>query len=104
MTRIISCDDIQSHTNSSCFLSFFFNDTATTEIYTLSLHDALPICKNGNGTIRLINHLNKYRKDISSKTDFEIYLIKIIKEKVEIAIKFEMLKNDLITIEKYQAS
>src|SRR2546430_6545232 len=26
-------------------LFFFFNDTATTEIYTLSLHDALPICK-----------------------------------------------------------
>src|SRR5437667_10474475 len=32
-------------TTSSFFLSyfFFFNDTATTEIYTLSLHDALPI-------------------------------------------------------------
>src|SRR3712207_8082410 len=28
-----------------CYLYFFFfNDTATTEIYTLSLHDALPIC------------------------------------------------------------
>src|SRR5690349_23348939 len=27
----------------SFLLSFFFNDTATTEIYTLSLHDALPI-------------------------------------------------------------
>src|SRR5574337_2015434 len=27
-----------------CFF-FFFNDTATTEIYTLSLHDALPICR-----------------------------------------------------------
>src|SRR2546427_12377005 len=27
------------------FLSFFFNDTATTEIYTLSLHDALPISR-----------------------------------------------------------
>ena len=26
-----------------CFSIFFFNDTATTEIYTLSLHDALPI-------------------------------------------------------------
>ena len=25
------------------FIFFFFNDTATTEIYTLSLHDALPI-------------------------------------------------------------
>src|SRR5256885_17155249 len=28
---------------------FFFNDTATTEIYTLSLHDALPICHIGLG-------------------------------------------------------
>src|SRR5256885_16366157 len=27
-----------------CIFFFFFNDTATTEIYTLSLHDALPIC------------------------------------------------------------
>ena len=27
---------------------FFFNDTATTEIYTLSLHDALPICPLGS--------------------------------------------------------
>src|SRR3712207_9102295 len=26
-----------------CVVFFFFNDTATTEIYTLSLHDALPI-------------------------------------------------------------
>src|SRR5256885_9632355 len=28
---------------SPCYYFFFFNDTATTEIYTLSLHDALPI-------------------------------------------------------------
>src|SRR3712207_7923306 len=27
----------------TCYSFFFFNDTATTEIYTLSLHDALPI-------------------------------------------------------------
>src|SRR2546429_6327715 len=32
-----------------CFLFFFFNDTATTEIYTLSLHDALPICSQYDG-------------------------------------------------------
>src|SRR5574337_1842336 len=31
-----------------CFF-FFFNDTATTEIYTLSLHDALPIFRTPNG-------------------------------------------------------
>src|SRR5256885_13260882 len=31
------------------FVFFFFNDTATTEIYTLSLHDALPICVAQDG-------------------------------------------------------
>src|SRR3982750_1951393 len=31
------------------FCFFFFNDTATTEIYTLSLHDALPICAGKHG-------------------------------------------------------
>src|SRR2546426_11709409 len=31
------------------FLFFFFNDTATTEIYTLSLHDALPISLGRRG-------------------------------------------------------
>src|SRR5436309_8749169 len=31
---------------------FFFNDTATTEIYTLSLHDALPICLRSSGMQR----------------------------------------------------
>jgi len=30
----------------------FFNDTATTEIYTLSLHDALPISSGGGAAIR----------------------------------------------------
>src|SRR5256884_8593813 len=30
-----------------CGIFFFFNDTATTEIYTLSLHDALPILAGG---------------------------------------------------------
>src|SRR5256885_12207759 len=33
-------------------LFFFFNDTATTEIYTLSLHDALPISLPGRGSPR----------------------------------------------------
>src|SRR5260370_42066560 len=31
------------------FFFFFFNDTATTEIYTLSLHDALPIYHTRHG-------------------------------------------------------
>src|SRR5258708_25983335 len=35
--QLLACTRIR------CYLVFFFNDTATTEIYTLSLHDALPI-------------------------------------------------------------
>src|SRR3712207_8401833 len=35
---------VLSSTVRSYYRIFFFNDTATTEIYTLSLHDALPIC------------------------------------------------------------
>src|SRR2546427_11736477 len=33
---------------------FFFNDTATTEIYTLSLHDALPICLHENADLAAV--------------------------------------------------
>src|ERR1051326_8421948 len=36
--------ELQSHSFIS-YVVFFLNDTATTEIYTLSLHDALPICR-----------------------------------------------------------
>src|SRR3712207_4342949 len=36
------------------FMFFFFNDTATTEIYTLSLHDALPIVTFIVGSIAVV--------------------------------------------------
>src|SRR2546427_10321498 len=39
---------------------FFFNDTATTEIYTLSLHDALPIWKAEVGLPRLHSRPTQY--------------------------------------------
>src|SRR2546430_5982300 len=39
---------------SSLFLFFFFNDTATTEIYTLSLHDALPISCSSQCSFRSV--------------------------------------------------
>src|SRR5690606_40450705 len=42
--------------NYSIIFFFFFNDTATTEIYTLSLHDALPIyCFNLALKLRILN-------------------------------------------------
>src|SRR6266508_5571366 len=38
---------------------FFFNHTPTTEIYTLSLHDALPICIELQGSLADINAINR---------------------------------------------
>src|SRR2546430_16999409 len=56
-------------------LFFFFNDTATTEIYTLSLHDALPISTGttvpeGNKTKleSLVSFVHSVRKNLSSST------------------------------------
>src|SRR5687767_15931870 len=47
---------MEGYFQSCChYVVFFFNDTATTEIYTLSLHDALPICarsRPGSGSAR----------------------------------------------------
>src|SRR5205085_10340767 len=36
--------------STTCVTFFFFNDPTTTEIYTLSLHDALPICGEAEGS------------------------------------------------------
>src|SRR2546421_11525794 len=44
-----------------CFFFFFFNDTATTEIYTLSLHDALPI---SSSSIHGAHYLRGFRRQI----------------------------------------
>ena len=52
---------------------FFFNDTATTEIYTLSLHDALPICQ-ADGDVDLPNAprpakgIGHHNTDLAAKT------------------------------------
>src|SRR3712207_8542663 len=40
-----------------CSVFFFFNDTATTEIYTLSLHDALPIWTMAGGNPLYLHEL-----------------------------------------------
>src|SRR2546427_7956105 len=42
---------------------FFFNDTATTEIYTLSLHDALPICGSRSSPRRRVGRASPGRAD-----------------------------------------
>src|SRR5437762_10222959 len=41
---------------------FFFNDTAATEIYTLSLHDALPISEVVDASIRIVRVVDEHRR------------------------------------------
>src|SRR5256885_10621876 len=52
----------QQHPSSPIsFLFFFFNDTATTEIYTLSLHDALPISVSSWAASRIFMRRSRRR-------------------------------------------
>src|SRR3712207_8173329 len=53
---------------------FFFNDTATTEIYTLSLHDALPILITaGRTATRRISFFDptRFRSQVAAEVDFD---------------------------------
>src|SRR5216683_7875017 len=74
-----------------CFLFFFFNDTATTEIYTLSLHDALPIscslahwamacgANSRRGSVRSEEHTS----ELQSRSDLVCRLLLEKKKKLE---------------------
>ena len=50
---------------------FFFNDTATTEIYTLSLHDALPIWEERD---RVGQHVQSLEKELGDLREHELWL------------------------------
>src|SRR2546429_642993 len=92
---------------------FFFNDTATTEIYTLSLHDALPICfarfiksalKAGQAVVvvateshrvSLLQRLEAYGVDVSVAVERKRY-IQLDVPDTHSPIQFAKLVNDLV--------
>src|SRR2546430_5597687 len=51
------------------FAFFFFNDTATTEIYTLSLHDALPICISASRCLTAGGRTTRWRSWARSRSE-----------------------------------
>src|SRR2546430_6296454 len=76
---------------------FFFNDTATTEIYTLSLHDALPIyfgvsktCNNDNTVTWSLNfvlkQLDRKSTRLNSSHSQISYAVFCLKKKTEVVI------------------
>src|SRR6266511_5380992 len=56
------------------YIFFFFNDTATTEIYTLSLHDALPICPAPSGPQRCTDVMLVGCADLAEELDLPIHI------------------------------
>src|SRR6185436_9194277 len=82
--------------NTTFYLFFFFNDTAPTEIYTLSLHDALPISpaklieKRAREPAQLANRAQDLSLELAGKPVCmsEEYLAKIVDELVQNAFKF----------------
>src|SRR5215211_9338666 len=92
---------------SSCFLLplfffFFFNDTATTEIYTLSLHDALPIsrsatrasstcnCCPARGTRRRCVRSEEHTSELQSHSDLVCRLLLEKKKKHKLQYCYEI--------------
>src|SRR3712207_7668490 len=67
-------------------MSFFFNDPSTTEIYTLSLHDALPIFRDINRQI-VLNYVRERepisRADIARETALQRSTVSIIVEELK---------------------
>src|SRR5712664_2134039 len=71
--------------SSACIVCFFFNDTATTEIYTLSLHDALPIFDGDPGrcygSLRYIGRISvgprseEHTSELQSRSDLVCRLL-----------------------------
>src|ERR1017187_3055901 len=57
---------------------FFFNDTATTEIYTLSLHDALPIWENAGKVMIISTEVHLRRVAFTIAKVFHDVLVKFL--------------------------
>src|SRR2546430_4476960 len=73
------------------FFFFFFNDTATTEIYTLSLHDALPI----------LDGLVQTGRDAILDLSGEIFLVHLSVAKVDLAVASDGDDDSVIRSEEH---
>src|SRR5476651_2785119 len=102
-----------------CVLSpliFFFNDTATTEIYTLSLHDALPISNysfglwlsasrgRAGGSIRMADRKSTRLNSSHANISYAVFCLKKNKQELDINLKHNLkIKSKTILITQQQS-
>src|SRR5258706_14129161 len=101
------CFLIIDHNFKSSFLFFFFNDTATTEIYTLSLHDALPIFQGGKlwlaGTmsrrypIHLVLRSEEHTSELQSLTNLVCRLLLEKKKLISCQASLQLCSSQLVS-------
>src|SRR5256885_16174769 len=82
-----------SHSRSTSFFFFFFNDTATTEIYTLSLHDALPI------SIQLADALAAHFRALGGKIETDFHVSSLSQLPSASALLFDVTRSEEHTSE-----
>ena len=75
------------------YLFFFFNAPATTEIYTLSLHDALPILETFSGEV-LKQNTKHNLTGAKTKKDFEFHIEDCVKATIQASDKLENIVVD----------
>src|SRR6266542_6260847 len=87
----------------SVFLLFFFNDTATTEIYTLSLHDALPIFadwliapRNPWFARNIVNRVDRKSTRLNSSHGSISYAVFCLKKKINLKTLFFVVKEIIL--------
>src|SRR5690349_3385717 len=73
---------------------FFFTDPATTEIYTLSLHDALPICPRGLHAIRVLEHRKDFTPERLRDAAFDSYLTAFAELVPPLVVAYDSLPRD----------
>src|SRR6266704_6825682 len=84
----------------ACLFFFFFNDTATTEIYTLSLHDALPILRPpavgrwcpASSSSPLIQRSEEHTSELQSRFDLVCRLLLEKKKKISYTLQSYITK------------
>src|SRR6266700_774245 len=78
----------------ACWGAFFFNDTATTEIYTLSLHDALPIGQHDVLVVGPLAHVNVAAAQAQRHLDGSLLVLEAVAGQVQV----QPLRADLFAV------